>query len=416
MVQPSASVVVVSQGREALLARCLKALSQQQKVAMEVVVVTSDSAIQHLTELGWAERVKLVRMNEENIAVARNRGICAAAGEIVAFIDDDAVPEPAWLYLLLQAFEQPEIAAATGFTLGRNGISYQWKAETIDASGISHALSVPDDQISVFQSSAKRAIKLIGTNMAFRRSVLVEMNGFDPRYRFYLDDSDLSMRLAFAGRRVAIVPMARVHHAYAASGRRSGTRVPKTLYEIGASQAVFAGLYCHPTDILNSEQIFRKTQRTRLLRHMQSGAIGPEEVGFLTVTMNDGLSDGKSRRATTRTIPEKPESAFRALTESLICEVFHLSCRFFERKLVAQQAIDAASANKIAIVIELSPTALYHRFRYDDAGYWIQSGGIWGRSLRSQPLFTVCSFSARVRAEIRRISDEFWLDATDAGT
>ena len=149
---------------------------------------------------------------------------------------------------------------------------------------------------------------------------------------------------------------------------------------------------------------------------MQSGAIGPEEVGFLTVTMNDGLSDGKSRRATTRTIPEKPESAFRALTESLICEVFHLGCRFFERKLVVQQAIDAASANKIAIVIELSPTALYHRFRYDYAGYWIQSGGIWGRSLRSQPLFTVCSFSARVRAEIRRISDEFWLDATDAGT
>lgn len=413
---PSASVVVVSQGREALLARCLKALSQQQKVVMEVVVVTSDSAIQYLTDLGWADKVKLIRMNEENIAVARNRGIDAAAGEIVAFIDDDAVPEPAWLYLLLQAFEQGDVAAATGFTLGRNGISYQWKAETIDAAGVSHPLPVPQDRISVFHSRPEKAIKLIGTNMAFRRSVLVERKGFDPRFRFYLDDSDLSMRLALAGARVAVVPMARVHHAYAQSGRRSATRVPKTLYEIGASQSVFLSLYERPKDILKSEQNFRKNQRKRLLRHLRSGAIGPEEIGFLTVTLVDGLSDGRLRRATKREVAAVAEQPFLPLVESLQSEVFHLACRSFERKEARKQAENAAGAKKLVIVIELSPTALYHRLRYDDAGFWIQSGGIWGRSLRSQPIFAFSTFSARSRAEICRILREFWLEATDDGT
>ncbi len=383
---------------------------------MEVVVVTSDSAIQHLTELGWADKVKLIRMNEENIAVARNRGIDAAAGEIVAFVDDDAVPEPAWLYLLLQAFEQADVAAATGFTLGRNGIAYQWKAETIDAAGVSRPLPVPPDRISVFLSRSDKAIKLIGTNMAFRRSVLVEHSGFDPRFRFYLDDSDLSMRLAQAGARVAIVPMARVHHAYAQSGRRSATRVPKTLYEIGGSQSVFLSLFSRPEDILKSEQNFRQNQRKRLLRHMQSGALGPEEFGFLMVTLVDGLLDGKLRRPTKRVISASAPSPFLPLTESLQSEVFHLSCRSFERKTVRKQAENAAGAKKIVIVIELSPTALYHHLRYDDSGFWIQSGGIWGRSLRSQPLFSINSFSKRARAEFCRISREFWLEATDGGT
>ncbi|MCB2152739.1 MAG: glycosyltransferase, partial [Rhodobacteraceae bacterium] len=59
---------------------------------------------------------------------ARNLGLAAAAGEIVAFIDDDAVPEPRWLARLTAPFADPGIAAAGGFVVGRNGISFQWRA------------------------------------------------------------------------------------------------------------------------------------------------------------------------------------------------------------------------------------------------------------------------------------------------
>ncbi|MCB2123539.1 MAG: glycosyltransferase, partial [Rhodobacteraceae bacterium] len=66
---------------------------------------------------------------------ARNLGLAAAAGEIVAFIDDDAVPEPRWLARLTAPFADPGIAAAGGFVVGRNGISFQWRASCADSHG-----------------------------------------------------------------------------------------------------------------------------------------------------------------------------------------------------------------------------------------------------------------------------------------
>ncbi|NVO26183.1 glycosyltransferase [Donghicola sp. C2-DW-16] len=414
--EPSASVVVVSQGREALLARCLMALSQQQKVRMEVVVVTSDPAIQYLAGLGWADRVKLVRMNDENISVARNKGINEAAGDIVAFIDDDAVPEPAWLYLILQAFQRPEVEAATGFTLGRNGISYQWKAETIDAAGVSHPLEVPEDTISVFTSTPDRVIKTVGTNMAFRRDMLRRLGGFDPRYRFYLDEGDLNMRMAQEAVQVAVVPMARVHHAFAPSRRRTEARVPKTLYEIGASQALFVETYMDQSGRNAAMQHFRGGQLHRLLQLLQNGLLGPEEVSFLNVTLSDGISDGRKRSGSTRTILEKAKSPIRPLVESLYSPVQVICGRIFERKGLLMRGKQAASEGEIPIVIELSPSALYHQCYYDERGFWVQYGGIWGKSLRSQPNFRFSTFSARIDAETRRLLREFWLEPDNSGT
>ncbi|MEY8881496.1 glycosyltransferase family 2 protein [Donghicola sp. XS_ASV15] len=413
---PSVSVVVVSQGRETLLARCLKALSQQQRVRAEVIVVTSDQAVEYLSEKGWTDRVKVVRMNDENISVARNRGIDEASGDVVAFIDDDAVAEPGWLYYLLQPFVDAGVDAASGFTIGRNGFSFQWKAETIDAAGVSHPLAVPEDRISVFTSKPERAIKTIGTNMAVRREALLALNGFDPRYRFYLDDSDLAMRLAARSAKLAIVPMARVHHAFAPSRRRSPQRVPKTLYEIGASQSVFTKTHLSPELIQSAGRDFCKAQKQRLIKLMQAGALGPEEVAFLMVTLEDGLLDGRSRKAVERGLVRAKADRFFPLVDSQKCAIFVQSGRIFGRKSLNQRAKDAVDAGELGIVIELSPTALYHCRYYDDAGFWKQRGGIWGKSLRSQSLFRLSTFQTRARAEIRQFLREFRLDGSDHGT
>lgn len=413
---PSVSVVVVSQGRETLLARCLKALSQQQRVRAEVIVVTSDPAIEYLSEKGWTDRVKVVRMNGENISVARNRGIDEASGDVVAFIDDDAVAEPGWLYYLLQPFAGTDVDAASGFTLGRNGFSFQWKAETIDAVGVSHPLVVPEDKITVLTSKPQRAIKIIGTNMAVRRETLLALKGFDPRYRFYLDDSDLAMRLAARLAKVAIVPMARVHHAFAPSRRRSAQRVPTTLYEIGASQSVFMKEHLRPDLLQSAEQDFQRTQKQRLLKHMQTGALGPEEVSFLMVTLADGLLDGRSRRAAERGLVRAKADRFFPLVDSQKCAISVQRGRIFERKSLNQRAKDALDSGDLAIVIELSPTALYHFRYYDDAGFWKQSGGMWGKSLRSHPLFRLSTFQSRARAEMCQFLREFRLDGSDLGT
>jgi GT2 family glycosyltransferase len=79
----------------------------------------------------------------------------------------------------------------------------------------------------------------MGTNCAFRRAALDEIGGFDPALRFYLDETDVNMRLARAGHHAALVAEAQLHHGFLPSRYRASTRAPRDLYEIGASLAVF---------------------------------------------------------------------------------------------------------------------------------------------------------------------------------
>lgn len=75
--------------------------------------------------------------------------------------------------------------------------------------------------------------------MAIRRNVWVAIGGFDPAYHFYLDETDLNIRLARGGYITAIAPLAHVHHGFAKSISRRADRVLSDLYDIGASKTVF---------------------------------------------------------------------------------------------------------------------------------------------------------------------------------
>ena len=149
------------------------------------------------------------------------------------------VPEPTWLNYLTAVFRDTDAAATVGFVIGRNGISFQWRARSVDVFGEAAALEVAEDQISVLTPPNGRAIKTEGTNMALRRDVIVLMGGFDPAFRFYLDETDGNFWLMYPCHRTAIAPLAQVHHGYKASATRWSDRVPTGLFEIGASLAVY---------------------------------------------------------------------------------------------------------------------------------------------------------------------------------
>ena len=94
---PTISIVIASRERPESLLWCLKGIDGLDYPEFEVVVAACPAGAGALERAGLDSRVKLRRFDEANIAAARNAGIAAAGGEIVAFIDDDAVPEPTWL-------------------------------------------------------------------------------------------------------------------------------------------------------------------------------------------------------------------------------------------------------------------------------------------------------------------------------
>jgi GT2 family glycosyltransferase len=401
---PPASVVVVSRARPAALCRCVMSLVQQDHPNFEIVVVADAAGRFALAERGLGQIVKQAAFDEANISAARNIGIGLAAGDVVAFIDDDAVAEPTWLTRLLWPFVDDRVAASTGYVLGRNGISLQWGASWIDALGRRHALDVDETDYSLHEATPGAAVKTEGTNMAFRRLLLGRMGGFDPAYRFYLDETDLNMRQAQEGQITAVVPLAQVHHGFAAGPHRRADRVPRSLYEIGASTAVFLHKFAPGGAHAGRIAAFRAEQRVRLLRHMVSGAIDPRDVGRLLETFDRGLTDGFARPLLPLAEIGVPQAPFQRIEGSGPRPGRVLAGWWWQDRGLAARAGEMAAAGAIVTVLRLSPTAAFHHVRYRSAGYWEQSGGLFGRSQRKGALVRIVRPSARRRAEIARIS------------
>ncbi|RVT83395.1 glycosyltransferase [Rhodobacteraceae bacterium CCMM004] len=399
MAPPTVSVVVVSRGRPDALATCLTGLGQLWYPRFEVVVVADPAGLAAVAAHPLAGRVSGVPFDIANISAARNLGIDRAAGEVVAFLDDDAVPEPTWLDHLTGPFADPEVAATGGFVRGRNGISFQWRARTVGPDGWAGAVAVPGTDPFVPDLAPGQAVKTEGTNMAVRRAVLARLGGFDPRFRFYLDETDLNLRLAAAGHRTVLVPMAQVHHGFAPSERRRADRMPLTLQDIGASTAVFWSKH-GPADAAAAERALIASERARLLRHLQRGTCEPRDVRRLLSTLEAGLRDGASRTEAGHAVaPAPPWRAPPAPPDP--CSVLVAGRR---RAAVLARARALRGEGAVVTALTLGPGARAHRAGMTAEGLWVQSGGLWGRSDRGDPRIARWTIAMRAEAEAARLT------------
>ena len=397
------SIVVTSRGRPDALMRCLTGLAQLDYAPFEVVVVTCPAGAAAVTARPDAARIKLVPFDKANISTARNLGIASAAGEILAFIDDDAVPEPLWLYHLSRGFADAAVACVGGYVIGRNGISYQWQARSVDPTGTAHDLRLPDMSPTIPLPPQGHVTKTEGTNMAVRRSVLAKLGGFDPAFRFFLDETDLNLRLAAGGHRTAIAPLAQVHHGFAASPRRAGDRSPRDLTQIGASQMVFLRKHCPKNEQTRAWDNFSAAQRKRLLRFLQRGPLDAVDVQRLLRGLQRGGAEGRAREFGETPPLGPPDQPFLPYPGRPGAQRLQLAGRPWQAARLRRQAAEQVAEGKIVSLFLFSPTARFHRVAFTSEGIWQQTGGLFGRSLRRGTLIRLRRFSTGLQSEIMRV-------------
>ena len=236
------TVVINTLNRHVQLERTLLALQQQTYSRFEVVVVNGPSTDRTAEMLEhFADRARVVTCAQANLGLSRNIGVQEAAGDIVAFIDDDAIPPSDWLELLVAPFADDCVSAVGGpvFDVPLNRVD--WALCTCTRLGVPNTQSpLPIGSYSGVGSDPFPY--LAGCNMSFRRNALQQVGGFDAMLSYGFDDVDICCRLNDGGYRIEYVENALVRHDRAPSAIRSEHQITDP-YALARSRVVFA-LHC----------------------------------------------------------------------------------------------------------------------------------------------------------------------------
>ena len=221
---PFISVVICTRDRPALLETCLDHLSQQEYPRFEVVVVDNAPASDAVRSLVIAGRGRLslryVAEPRAGLSWARNAGVAASSGEIIAWLDDDEEPDSHWLAGIAGGFVQGEdIGCVTGMVLpARLDTRAQELFEQLGGyckgRGFSSAVFSPQGPQSPLYPLPPFGV---GANMAFRREAIACIGGFDVALGAgtpaLSGEDTLAMTLVLlAGYSIAYEPMALTRH------------------------------------------------------------------------------------------------------------------------------------------------------------------------------------------------------------
>jgi GT2 family glycosyltransferase len=184
---PRISVVVCTYNGSRTIRESLDGLSRLAYPDYEVIVV-DDGSTDDTAAIASQYDVRLIRTPNRGLSSARNTGLAAATGEIVAYLDDDAYPDPHWLTYLAASFLSTAHAGIGGPNMAPPGDGPIAECVARSPGGPVHVL-VTD----------REAEHIPGCNMAFRKARLEEIGGFDPQFCTAGDDVDVCWRLQQRG-------------------------------------------------------------------------------------------------------------------------------------------------------------------------------------------------------------------------
>ena len=298
--RPSFSIVINTLNRGASLDATLTSLKWLKYESPFEVIVVNGPSIDETGEVisRWGTVVRSATCPVANLSVSRNIGICMARGDVVAFIDDDAIPEPEWLAQLAGAYDDPQVGAVGGLVFDHTGYAFQYRYCLVDRFGnadLSPEASMPQ---LCFPKSF-RFPHLLGTNSSFRTSALLEIAGFDEEYEYFLDETDVCLRIVDAGYLIVQQPNAYVHHKFAPSNIRGSNKVARNRYPIIKNKIYFTLKHArefHGVEhILKEQAAFVQGQRNEMNWALGNGLIAEQDVETFELDVNRAMADGLRR-------------------------------------------------------------------------------------------------------------------------
>jgi len=195
------SVIICTYNRGKYLARCLESIKKQTYSNYEIIVVNGPSTDNTDTILQRYDDIKIISQKTLNgLSYARNLGIVSSNGDIIAFIDDDAVADEKWLQNLVLGYSDDSVGGVGGPVYEITGHWYQFKNGYISRSGI--PVFINDKDLQYNDPKGRYLNYIMGTNSSFKKSILVKIGFFDEKYRYYLDETDVCVRVIQAGYKI----------------------------------------------------------------------------------------------------------------------------------------------------------------------------------------------------------------------
>jgi len=201
------SFVIPTFNRPWALVHCLDSIfSQKTGIGFEVVIsLDSRDNVSQEFLAGYAWNVSVVRAGRPGLNAARNKGITAAQGEIVVFLDDDCmIPRQDWIDLLNAGFRRcPE-----AFVFGGGFISGDKASLFVRCRNRMSNAYVLDSKISRDEVRA-----LLGGNIAYRKEAFARFGLFDESLLYGATETELNERLSAAGGKLYLLDELSVVHA-----------------------------------------------------------------------------------------------------------------------------------------------------------------------------------------------------------
>jgi glycosyltransferase involved in cell wall biosynthesis len=266
---PDISLIICTRNRGRRLTRCLDAVRQITSGRdWELVIVdngSTDETSAVAREFVDASPIEAVLVLEPapGKSNALNTALRIARGEILAFTDDDCYPAPDFLDCTWDAFRDPSVGYITGRIMLHDPADYPY------------AVNESCEPLKFPAGQYIRPGAVMGANMAFRRSVLLDIGGFDPMFgpgtSYVVEDHDAAVRAAALGWNGLYCPEVVVRHHHG----RTAADMPRMarLYGMGAGALHMKLLLKH-----REYALFKSAVRDFGYRYTRSGRLAMWEV------------------------------------------------------------------------------------------------------------------------------------------